>query len=130
MAFWNAFKKTNKKQPDVKPLTPDTTVTKSQVQPTTTKDAKLNSQILIKNLATEKVTMLNKNNCYMFEIALKANKIEVKKEIKKLYGVTPTAVNIIHMLGKKVYRGRKSSKRSDWKKAYVTLKTGEVLKQL
>ncbi len=84
-------------------------------------------RILIRPLITEKVTELGVYNKYAFEISLKANKTEVKKSIKEVYGVMPISVNIINMKGKKVRSGRTAGKKKDWKKAIVTLKTGEKI---
>ena len=48
--------------------------------------------LIIKPLLTEKYTELNKSGKYGFKVALKANKIEIKKAIEKMYGVKVEAV--------------------------------------
>ncbi|MFH1192305.1 MAG: 50S ribosomal protein L23 [bacterium] len=86
------------------------------------------SKFLIRPLMTEKVTNLAKNNMYVFEVVKEANKIEVKKAIKDLYGVLATDVNIINIKGKKVGRMRKvRGKRKNRKKAIIKLKKGDSI---
>jgi large subunit ribosomal protein L23 len=85
-------------------------------------------RIIAKPLVTEKVSNLGALNKYVFAVALNANKIEVAKAIKEVYGVKPTGVNIVNMGGKKARYGRISGQRKDWKKAIVTLPKGETIK--
>lgn len=85
-------------------------------------------RILIKPLITEKATDLSAANKYVFMIAPHANKIEVAKAIKAVYGIKPTQVNLINIPGKRVSRGRISGRRSDRRKAIVTLPKGETIK--
>jgi len=90
-------------------------------------EAKEAYRILIKPLVTEKATNLVANNQYSFMVAKSANKIEIKKAIKGLYGFEPLAINIVNMRGKQVQTGRVSGKKKNWKKAIVTLKPGEKI---
>jgi large subunit ribosomal protein L23 len=85
-------------------------------------------KILVKPLVTEKATNLVAENKYAFIVAKKANKIEIAKAVKAVYGVTPIKVNVINMQGKRVTRGRIKGQRSDFRKAFVTLKKGEHIK--
>lgn len=85
-------------------------------------------RVLVKPLVTEKVSNLGALNKYVFAVACEANKIEVAKAIKEVYGVKPVSVNIINRLGKKARYGRISGRRKDWKKAIVTLPKGETIK--
>jgi large subunit ribosomal protein L23 len=55
------------------------------------------------------------------------NKVEVKKAIRVIYKVDPVSVNIANFSGKKVRYGRRSGKTKDWKKAIVTLKSGDKI---
>ncbi|MBT4648870.1 50S ribosomal protein L23 [bacterium] len=76
---------------------------------------------------SEKATMANQENKYIFEVAIKANKIEIKKAIEEIYGVTPIAVNVMNQRGKFVRFGRKTGRTKDTKKAIVTLKKGDSI---
>jgi len=90
-------------------------------------DTKNAYKILIKPLVTEKATALVAQNKYSFAVANKANKIEIKKAIKSLYGAEPLNVNLINMRGKRVQSGKVSGKKKVWKKAIVTLKPGQKI---
>ena len=85
-------------------------------------------KILVKPLVTEKVSNLGALNQYVFAVALKTNKIEVAKAVKEVYGIKPVSVNMIKMAGKKARYGRISGRRKDWKKAIVTLPSGQTIK--
>jgi len=89
-----------------------------------TKDA---YKVLIKPLVTEKATDLVSQNKYSFIVAKQANKIEIKKAIKSLYGFEPLAINIVNIRGKFVQYGRTSGKKKNWKKAVITLKAGDKI---
>ena len=85
-------------------------------------------KILAKPLVTEKVSNLGALNKYVFAVAPRANKIEVARAIKQIYGIKPEAVNIINLAGKKARYGRASGRRKNWKKAIVTLPEGKTIK--
>ncbi|MDD4900501.1 MAG: 50S ribosomal protein L23 [Patescibacteria group bacterium] len=85
-------------------------------------------RILAKPLVTEKVSNLGVLNKYVFAVALDANKIEIAKAVKEIYGIKPIGVNVINKIGKKARYGRTSGKRKDWKKAIVTLPEGQTIK--
>jgi len=91
------------------------------------KEPELISKILIKPLITEKATNLAVENKYVFVVARKANKIEVKKVIEGLYGVQVPKINIIKTKGKKLRYGRTEGRTKKTKKAIITLKPGEKI---
>lgn len=85
-------------------------------------------QIIKKVLITEKGTNLQEHNQYMLEVHPDANKIEIRKAIENHFDVTVTSVNTMNYKGKrKRMRSAKYGKRSDWKRAVVTLKEGETI---
>lgn len=76
---------------------------------------------------TEKAAYSAEKNTFVFNVAMDANKIQVKQAIKELYKVMPIAVNIVVAKPVQVvFRGRKGAK-SAFKKAYVTLKKGDTI---
>lgn len=85
-------------------------------------------RILVKPLVTEKVSNLGALNKYVFAVAKDANKIEVAKAIKEIYGIKPVGVNVVRLMGKKARYGRIGGKRKDWKKAIITLPAGQTIK--
>jgi len=83
---------------------------------------------IIKELqVTEKGTALAESaGKYLFRVEPTANKIEIKRAVEALFKVSVVSVNTMNMLGKrKRERTWKYGKRSDWKRAVVTLKEGE-----
>ncbi len=86
------------------------------------------AKYLVKPLISEKSTMINALNKYVFEVALDANKVEIKKAIQELYNVRPLSVNIINSAGKSVRYGRTYGTSKRVKKAIVTLKKGDSIK--
>ena len=76
---------------------------------------------------TEKSTMLSENNSVVFKVAGTASKPEIKAAVEALFGVTVTGVNTIVAKGKtKRWKGA-PYKRSDVKKAIVTLAEGQSI---
>jgi len=85
-------------------------------------------RVLVSPLVTEKATALHEENKYVFVVANDANKISVAQAIQSVYGVSPKKVNISNIKGKAVSRGNVRGRRSDWRKAVVTLAKGETIK--
>lgn len=78
--------------------------------------------IVRKALITEKGTALRElRNQYHFEVARDANKIEIKRAVEAIFSVKVDHVRTMQMRGKVKRQGRYLGKRSDWKKAVVTL---------
>jgi large subunit ribosomal protein L23 len=82
-------------------------------------------QIIKKPLVTEK-TSLQKEAAQIvaFEVSRDANKIEIRQAIEKAFDVKVKNVNTALVAGKIKRVGRQFGKRSNWKKAYVTLEEG------
>lgn len=89
-------------------------------------------EILIKPVVTEKMTALTeKLNRYSFVVNKDANKVEIKKAVESMYGVTVKDVNTMIIAGKNksrytktgIIEGRTSAK----KKAIITLAEGDVI---
>jgi large subunit ribosomal protein L23 len=65
------------------------------------------------------------NRQFTFRVARAATKPQIKKAVEELFGVQVGGVSVLNMKGKRKGRAtRNPGKRSDWKKAYVTLKPG------
>jgi len=76
---------------------------------------------------TEKATMGSEHNKVTFRVPLTATKPEIKAAIEQVFKVEVKAVNTLRQLGKtKRFRGR-LGKRSDVKKAIVTLAAGQTI---
>jgi large subunit ribosomal protein L23 len=83
-------------------------------------------EIVRRPLVTEKgVTKKEAERTLCFEVALDANKTQVKTAVEKLFKVKVEEVRTATFDGKLRRRGRFAGYRPDWKKAYVRLKAGE-----
>ena len=76
---------------------------------------------------TEKATVLDeKNNEFVFIVDPRANKLEIKEAVQKLFGKTVIGVRTANYFGKKKRKKRADAGRTNhWKKAIVRLKEGE-----
>jgi ribosomal protein L23 len=83
--------------------------------------------VLIRPIITEKTTLLMQENKYTFQVPLNANKVEIRKAVESIFNVKVEKVATIRVLGKTKRMGRTMGKRSDYKKAIVTLKAGESI---
>ena len=82
-------------------------------------------QILQKPVISEKSTIAaEKNNQVVFSVLPDATKLEVKAAVELAFSVEVDAVRIMNVKGKQKNFSRVSGQRSDWKKAYVSLKEG------
>jgi large subunit ribosomal protein L23 len=84
-------------------------------------------EVIRRPLVTEKNTLLQAQGKYAFEVAKEANKNQVKQAVEKAFKVNVTAVNIISVRGSEHRVGRRIVAGSSWKKAVVTLKTGDKI---
>ncbi len=81
--------------------------------------------VLLRPMVTEKTTSLMQENKYTFVVASSANKIEISKAVEELFKVKVLKVHTIRVLGKVKRMGKTQGKRSDYKKAIVTVAPGE-----
>jgi large subunit ribosomal protein L23 len=87
--------------------------------------------VIRRPIITEKNTWLMEKSQFSFEVAITANKIQIKEAVEKTFGVTVLAVNTMVVKGQK--RSRAASRRGgriegtepSWKKAIVTLQAGD-----
>jgi large subunit ribosomal protein L23 len=63
----------------------------------------------------------------VFQVAMGANKVDIKRAVEQLLGAKVENVRTALAHGKMKRQGRYVGRRSDWKKAYVTLREGEKL---
>lgn len=82
---------------------------------------------LIKERVTEKASKVLSEGQYVFNVHLLSDKFSVKEAIESQFSVKVSAVNIAKIKGKTKRNARGIVKRSDWKKAYVTLEKGHSI---
>lgn len=82
---------------------------------------------LIRRPVTTEKTTLQKEaaNQVTFEVDKRANRVEIKQAVEKVFNTKVAEVNTLTVKGKKKRVGRHLGKRKDWKKAVVTLMPGE-----
>lgn len=83
--------------------------------------------VILHPVLSEKSTMQEAGGQYTFVVSADASKVDVKKDVEALYGVLPVRVNMINVEGKRVRFGRYKGRRSDRKKAIVTLPKGKKI---
>jgi large subunit ribosomal protein L23 len=86
------------------------------------------TEIIRRPLITEKTSIQREDGkTIVFEVATAANKIQIKQAIEKLLGAKVANIRTSIAHGKFKRQGRFVGQRSDWKKAYVTLREGEKM---
>jgi len=82
-------------------------------------------KVLISPIVSEKSTRLaDANRQFVFKVVKDASKPEVRKAVELMFDVKVDAVQIANVKGKIKRSGSSLGKRSDWKKAFVTLAEG------
>ena len=84
-------------------------------------------RVLLGAHVSEKAASVESQGRYTFKVARNATKLDIKQEVKAHYGVLPTDVRVMNVEGKRKRFGRTQGKRSDWKKAIVTLPEGKTI---
>lgn len=85
-------------------------------------------EVLVRPLINEKSTQLKeKLNQYVFQVALKASKVDVKAAVEKVFNVKVTDVRTSINHGKKRRVGQTIGRRSNWKRAVVTVAQGQTI---
>ena len=85
-------------------------------------------EVIRRPIISEKSTALAEvASRYVFEVAVKANKQEIREAVQKLFNVKVREVRTMIMHGKVKRVGRFETKRPNWKKALVTLSDGQKI---
>ncbi len=84
--------------------------------------------ILIEPVLSEKTNLLREEGQYVFRVDPRADKVQVKEAVKRLFDVHPISCTIINVKGKPKRLRYRSGYTSSWKKAIVRLAKGETIK--
>ncbi|POZ61156.1 50S ribosomal protein L23 [Chromobacterium alticapitis] len=85
-------------------------------------------QVILAPIVSEKSTMIAEKNQQMaFRVATNATKPEIKAAVEMLFNVKVEGVSTVNVKGKVKRFGRSTGRRSDWKKAYVSLVEGQEI---
>ena len=87
----------------------------------------INEEILLSPIITEKSSMLQESNKYVFKVHLGSNKIEIKRAVEEIFDVVVENVNVMKVKGKNKMYVRNRTLTPSWKKAVVTLKLGDSI---
>ena len=83
------------------------------------------TDVIKKPIITEKGTLVNElGNQVVFRVDPRANKVEIRQAVERLFKVKVEKVRTSRVLGKTRRIGKSMGRRTDWKKAYVTLAEG------
>ena len=85
-------------------------------------------QVVRRPLITEKGTLAKEaNNQLVFDVDRRSNKVEIRQAVEQVFKVKVLKVRTVNCEGKKKRMGRITGRRSDWKKAYVSLAPGQTV---
>ena len=86
------------------------------------------TDVIRRPLITEKTSLMREDGrTIVFQVANGANKVEIKRAVEQLLGAKVSSIRTSLTHGKVKRQGRFAGRRSDWKKAYVTLREGQKM---
>ena len=86
------------------------------------------TEVIRRPLITEKTSIQREDGrTIVFHVAPHANKVQIRRAIEQLLGAKVDTIRTSIAHGKIKRQGRFAGRRSDWKKAYVTLREGEKM---
>jgi len=91
------------------------------------REERLLKVILAPHISEKSTIAAEENNTIVFKVASDATKAEIKAAAEKLFEVEVTGVRTLNVKGKTKRTGMRFGRRSDWKKAYVTLRAGDSI---
>ena len=137
MSIFDIFKKKKKPEKKAKVLEKKPAEKPAEKPATVQKPARVKRpfsgaacRVLKEPHVSEKATDLTKQDWYAFRVFAAANKKEVKRAIKELYGVDVVSVRMVQVPRKKRRLGRIEGWRKGYKKAMVQLKSGQKIEVL
>jgi len=89
--------------------------------------SKYHSIIRYPSVTEKNSTLRTVQNKYVFEVATKASKPEIKEAVEKLFDVKVVGINTMVVKGKYKRMGRFAGYQSDWKKAIIKLASGQTI---
>jgi large subunit ribosomal protein L23 len=85
---------------------------------------RLMTVLLAPHISEKSTTVAERNKQFVFRVRPDADKVEIKGAVELMFNVQVAAVRTTNLKGKVKRAGRRIGRRSDWKKAYVSLKPG------
>ena len=84
-------------------------------------------EVLRRPIITEKSTLMQERGRYVFEVALKATKHQIKQAVEEAFDVKVTKVNTMNVWGKRKRFGPRPTVQRSWKKAIVSLAPADTI---
>jgi len=85
-------------------------------------------EVVLRPIVTEKtLRAAERENAYTFEVAMAANKVQIRRAIEHLFEVAVTGVRTHRYIGKQRRMGRSVGTTGNWKKAVIRLKEGDSI---
>ncbi len=128
--FDKGKEKVEKRKTKKRPLEKKEEIIKPEIKKPKKKISERAYQVLRSPHITEKATMLEKENKYVFKVRPKTNKTEIKRAVEDIYGVDAIGVKIIKIPKKRRRLGRQTGWRKGYKKAIVKIKEGQKIEIL
>ena len=86
--------------------------------------------VLLGPIVTEKATSLSEHGQIVFKVRIDATKVQIRRAVERLFDVKVTRVNTIRVTGKTKLFRQTLGRRSNYKKAVVTLAEGQIIDYL
>ena len=99
------------------------TVLKAPARPS----ERLINLLLAPHVSEKASRVAEKANQYVFRVRTDARKAEIRAAVELMFAVEVQAVRVVNIAGKRKRFGNVAGRRSDWKKAYVSLKAGQTI---
>ncbi|KKO47680.1 MULTISPECIES: 50S ribosomal protein L23 [Arsukibacterium] len=91
------------------------------------REERLLKVILAPHVSEKATNAAENNNTIVFKVSTTSTKADIKAAVEKLFETEVVGVRTVNVKGKTKRTGARMGKRSDWKKAYVTLKEGSEI---
>ena len=91
------------------------------------KTERLISILIVPHLSEKSARISEKNGQYVFRVRRDASKPEIRAAVELMFSVEVEAVQVVNVAGKQKRFGAMVGRRSDWKKAYISLKSGQTI---
>lgn len=91
------------------------------------RDERLLTLLKAPHISEKTTEVADKHNVVVFRVAKDANKREIRSAVQELFKVDVKCVRTLNVKGKTKRHGARVGRRSDWKKAYVTLQPGQEI---
>lgn len=88
---------------------------------------RLTKVLLAPHVSEKSATVADASNQVVFKVVKDATKPEIKRAVELMFSVSVTAVTVMNVKGKRKRFGAMRGRRSDWKKAYVSLAAGDEI---